>query len=67
MPRAHRVGSAVAVTVVALSVLLGEGVNAQSSTTNPYRASFGWEQLPAGRAMGTVYNPRLCIVCLCRE
>ena len=27
---------------------------AQSSTTNPYRATFGWEQLPEGRVMGTV-------------
>ena len=54
MPRAHRVGSALAVGVVVLSVMLGEELNGQSSTTNPYRASFGWENLPEGREMGTV-------------
>ena len=36
-------------------VLLGAGaVWAQSSTTNPWRATFGWEKLPEGRVMGTV-------------
>ena len=53
MPRAYRVGSMLAVGVVALSVAVG-AVQAQSSTSNPYRASFGWEKLPDGRAMGTV-------------
>ncbi len=27
---------------------------AQSSTTNPYRATYGWERLPAGRTLGVV-------------
>ena len=54
MPRAHRVGSALAVGFAVLSVILGEELNGQSSTTNPYRASFGWENLPEGREMGTV-------------
>ena len=37
-----------------LIVGMGASVWAQSSTTNPYRATFGWEQLPGGRVMGTV-------------
>jgi len=54
MPRAHRVGSALAFGFAVLSVMLSEGLDAQSSTTNPYRASFGWENLPEGRELGTV-------------
>ncbi len=56
MLRAHRIGSALALVAVyaVLGMAWGETSNAQSSTTNPYRASFDWEQLPAGRVMGTV-------------
>ena len=54
MLRPHRVSSALAVGFAVLSVMLGEEFNAQSSTTNPYRASFGWENFPEGRGMGTV-------------
>ena len=43
----------VAVAVLGVA-LLGDGVHAQSSSTNPYRATLGWERLPAGRVMGTV-------------
>ena len=53
MPRVKRVGWVLGVGLVGLSVIVGEA-HAQSSTTNPYRASFGWEKLPDGRAMGTV-------------
>ena len=52
--RAHRVGSTLAVGFAVLSVMLSEQSNAQSSTTNPYRSSFGWEHLSEGREMGTV-------------
>ena len=44
----------VAGLVLVIVVLGAGGVGAQSSTTNPYRATFGWEQLPEGRVMGTV-------------
>ena len=48
-------GIAVALIVLA-GPLLGTGadVQAQSSTSNPYRATFGWEKMPEGRVMGTV-------------
>ena len=38
------------VPVVLAGLMLGMGadVRAQSSTTNPYRATFGWEQMPEG-------------------
>ena len=39
---------------VAMLVLTVGTARSQSSTTNPYRATFGWEKLPDGRAMGTV-------------
>ena len=53
MPRVKRVGWVLGVGLVGLSVIVSEA-HAQSSSTNPYRASFGWEKLPDGRAMGTV-------------
>ena len=41
--------------LLACLALAGGGLLlAQSSTTNPYRATFGWEQLPEGRVLGTV-------------
>ena len=43
------VGSAMLLVTSASGIVLG-----QSSTTNPYRATLGWEQLPEGRVMGTV-------------
>ncbi len=54
MLRARRVGSTLVIGFALSSVVLGGELNAQSSTTNPYRASFGWEKLPEGRVMGTV-------------
>ena len=44
--------SGIAAALAALVV--STPVHAQSSTANPYRATFGWEQLPEGRVMGTV-------------
>ena len=29
-------------------------LHAQTSTTNPYRATFGWENLPEGRSLGII-------------
>ena len=48
-------GVAVAPIVLAgLMIGTGADIQAQSSTTNPYRATFGWEKMPEGRVMGTV-------------
>ena len=45
MPRSGRIGWMPAAALI--FVLLGAGgVWAQSSTTNPWRATFGWEKLP---------------------
>ena len=56
MAHTHRAGcmatGLVVLTWTALSA--GAELKAQSSTTNPYRATFGWERLPEGRVMGTV-------------
>ena len=52
MPRSGRIGWMLIIGLIVLVV--AGGVHAQSSTTNPYRATFGWEQLPEGRVMGTV-------------
>ena len=35
-------------------LLLPIGVAAQTTTTNPYRAALGWEQLPEGRTLGII-------------
>ena len=43
-----------AAVLACLALTAGGALRAQSSTTNPYRATFGWEQLPAGRVLGTV-------------
>ena len=53
MSSAHRIRLMLPVGL-AMLVLTAGTVGSQSSTTNPYRATFGWEQLPDGRAMGTV-------------
>ena len=45
---------ALALGLAVLSSMSGHELHAQSSTTNPYRASVGWEQLPEGRELGTV-------------
>ena len=37
-----------------LAAALAAPVTAQSSTTNPYRATYGWERLPEGRTLGVV-------------
>lgn len=51
---AHRVGPVLAIGLAALSLAWPGQFHAQSSTTNPYRATVGWEKMPAGRKMGTV-------------
>jgi hypothetical protein len=51
---AHRVGPVFAVGVAAFALVSSAEFHAQSSTTNPFRASVGWEKFPAGRTMGTV-------------
>ena len=50
----HRVVYCLVACLMAGSVALSENASVQSSTTNPFRASFGWEHLPEGRVMGTV-------------
>ena len=56
MPDANRRNAALcgAAVLACLALTAGGALRAQSSTTNPYRATFGWEQLPAGRVLGTV-------------
>ncbi len=46
--------AAVAAALAAQTAAAGAALQAQSSTTNPYRATFGWERLPDGRALGMV-------------
>ena len=43
-------------TVLATIALLAtfQQVTAQTTTTNPYRATFGWEQLPGDRVLGII-------------
>ena len=53
MSSAHRIRWMCTVGL-ATQVLTVGTAGSQSSTTNPYRATFGWEKLPDGRAMGTV-------------
>ena len=53
----NRIGPVALVAAVALGLSTttsGREVHAQTSTTNPYRATFGWEQLPEGRSLGVV-------------
>ena len=54
MWEAHRTDWTVVVGFGLLTVTLGGELSAQSSTTNPYRATFGWEKLPEGRTLGVV-------------
>ncbi len=43
-----------AIGVGLLNAIVGGELCAQSSASNPYRATFGWEKLPAGRSLGVV-------------
>ena len=54
--RRDAVPGAAAARIVLAGLLLAAGADlrAQSSTTNPYRATFGWEKMPEGRVLGTV-------------
>ena len=44
----------VAVVSNLLPMTSSEGLYGQTSTTNPYRVTFGWEKLPEGRTLGIV-------------
>jgi len=50
----HRVASVLAVGVTVFALVSSVEFHAQSSTTNPFRATVGWEKMPPGRPMGTV-------------
>lgn len=52
--RSHKIRYLLAPSVAALALMATAESAAQTSTTNPYRASFGWEKLPEGRELGTV-------------
>ena len=54
MWRSNRIGLVAVVALSQSAMTSGEGLHAQTSTTNPYRATFGWEQLPEGRSLGVV-------------
>lgn len=49
LPGMLRVGA-----VAAFAALTAADLDAQSSTTNPWRATYGWEKLPEGRVLGVV-------------
>src|SRR5687768_17251349 len=48
MWHSSRLGSTLVVSVATLTVMVGVTSHAQVST-NPYRATYGWEKLPASR------------------
>ena len=50
----QRTGPTTVVGLVVLTAALGGPLYAQTSTTNPYRATFGWENLPEGRSLGVI-------------
>ncbi|MCH7530869.1 MAG: hypothetical protein IIB36_03795 [Gemmatimonadetes bacterium] len=54
MLHAQRTGVTIVVGLALLTAALGGALRAQTSTTNPYRATFGWENLPEGRSLGVI-------------
>ena len=46
----HRLSGLAAATLLVVPF----AVTAQTTTTNPYRATLGWEQLPEGRTLGII-------------
>ena len=54
MQHAQRTSVSTLVGLVLLGVAWGGTLTAQTSTTNPYRATFGWEKLPEGRSLGVI-------------
>jgi streptogramin lyase len=51
---ASRVSGITLGSALVLATVTTGPAGAQSSTTNPYRATYGWERLPAGRTLGVV-------------
>ena len=54
MLHAQRTGLTIVVGFVVLTAASGGALRAQTSTTNPYRATYGWENLPEGRNLGVI-------------
>ncbi|MEE2669353.1 MAG: hypothetical protein VYD78_05060 [Gemmatimonadota bacterium] len=54
MWHANRIALTATVALSFLTMNIGDQLNAQTSTTNPYRTTFGWEKLPEGRSLGIV-------------
>ena len=54
MRQTQRTGSTIVVGLVVATGALCGILNAQTSTTNPYRATFDWENLPEGRSLGII-------------
>ncbi len=57
MRHAHRIGAVVAAFAAVaslLAVMSGGWLYVQTSTTNPYRVTLGWEKLPEGRTLGII-------------
>ena len=54
MGNAQRAGWIPALILLAAAGWLAETLGAQTSASNPYRATLGWERLPDGRTLGIV-------------
>jgi hypothetical protein len=54
MREVQRIGLTMVAGLVVATAGVCVSVDAQTSTTNPYRATFGWENLPEGRSLGII-------------
>jgi hypothetical protein len=54
MWHSRRLRSFIVASLAFFTVHVGGPLGAQTSTTNPYRATFGWENLPEGTRLGIV-------------
>ena len=52
MWHSRRLSSFIVASLAFFTVHVGGPLGAQTSTTNPYRATFGWENLPEGTRLG---------------
>ncbi len=61
MTRIDRVGRTLAAVAVAMFMVTGADLFAQSTTTNPFKPLYGWGELPEGREWGSTSSVEIAL------
>jgi len=61
MTRMNRVGWILGAVAVAVFMVMGADLFAQSTTTNPFKPLYGWGELPEGREWGSTSSVEIAL------